>query len=314
VRWLVLVGVVIGTKAHAGRHTMVRGETLEHVARAHGCSVASVLRANNLDNVLVPAGTVVRVPTCTRGRPQPQPVTDDDRARRALAVIDGTGITRPVELVHAPPPTVIAPIGASRSIGAPWDGRLHNARELLPGEGYTIRRPANAYGADHVVEHVRRAIAEVRAQLPHVHTLAIGDLSDRDGGPLERHQSHQSGLDVDIGLYFKATPGKYPREFADASKDLDLEAMWTLVVAFARTAELSTGVQVIFLDHHIQARLYRHAKARGISDDELSTILQYPRDKTKLVGLVRHYRNHYDHLHVRFKSFQPARLSQTSDR
>src|SRR5688500_15065060 len=137
---------------------MARGETLEHVARAYGCSVASVLRANDRDNVLVPAGTVVRIPTCTRGHPREAPRDTDDRARRARAVIDGTPIVRPSQVPAPSPPPVVEPMGGSRSEGEPWDGRLYNARQLPPGEGYTIRRPQNAFGADHVVETVQRAI------------------------------------------------------------------------------------------------------------------------------------------------------------
>ena len=302
-RWLVLVALTFASDALAERHVMVRGETLEHVARAYGCSVASVLRANDLDNVLVPAGTVVRVPPCRSPRAAREAPRDaDDRARRALAVIDGTPIVRPSQVTVAPPPPVVEPVGTSRSEGEPWNGRLHNARQLPPGEGYNIRRPQNAFGADHVVETVQRAIAEVRARHPHLHSLAIGDLSDHDGGKLDGHRSHQSGLDVDLGLYYKKVPAKYPNDFANANSDLDLEAMWSLVIAFARTAESPTGVQVILLDYSIQARLYYWALKRGITREELAVVLQYPRKKTELLGVVRHWRNHYDHLHVRFKS------------
>ena len=34
----------------------------------------------------------------------------------------------------------------------------------------------------------------------------------------------------------------------------------------------------------------------------VAALLQYPRGKDKQVGLVRHWPNHADHLHVRFKS------------
>lgn len=307
-RWLVLLGLFVSSDVVAGRHTVVRGETLEHVARAYGCTTASVLRANNLDTTLVPAGTIVRIPACTRGRPRPVATadirpsgTDGERARRALAVIDRGAIARPEpETAHAPPPLIQN--GASRSVGQPWSGRIYNPRELPAGVGYTIRRPENAFGADYVVDRLQRVIAEVRSRHPHVHTLAIGDLSDRDGGKLDRHHSHQSGLDVDIGLYYKKVPKAYPSDFANANSDLDLEAMWTMITAFARNADQPTGVQVIFLDYHIQARLYHWARKQGVSRDELAEVLQYPREKKKIVGLVRHWRNHYDHLHVRFKS------------
>jgi murein endopeptidase len=144
----------------------------------------------------------------------------------------------------------------------------------------------------------------VRALHPHVHALAIGDLSAEAGGKLADHHSHQSGVDVDVGLYFRAPPPGYPESFATAGEDLDLAATWSLIVAFARTADLSDGVQVIFLDHGVQARLHRWARARGTPEDQLAELLQYPRDADVQAGLVRHWPHHADHLHVRFK---PAR-------
>jgi murein endopeptidase len=289
-----------------------RGQTLEHVARQYGCTTDAVLRANGLDTTLVPAGTRIRIPRCQRARPAPAPAdhaTLDDRARRALAVIDGTAVvTRRADhatpVLPEPAPRElreVAPTGEARSIGRPWNGRLENGRAMPRGEGYVLRRPGKAYGAEHVVGHLRRVIAEVRALHPHVHALAIGDLSAPGGGPLDRHRSHQSGVDVDIGLYFTKPPKGYPQQFVAANAELDLQATWALITAFARTADLPTGVQVILLDHAIQARLYRWARARGTPDDQLAELLQYPREPDVAVGLVRHWPSHADHLHVRFK-------------
>ena len=64
--------------------------------------------------------------------------------------------------------------------------------------------------------------------------------------------------------------------------------------------DLDTGVEMIFLDRTVQARLYKWAKAHGTPDDELAYLLQYPRDTN--TGLVRHWPNHTDHMHVRFKT------------
>ncbi|MBA3396075.1 MAG: penicillin-insensitive murein endopeptidase [Deltaproteobacteria bacterium] len=190
---------------------------------------------------------------------------------------------------------------SSRSLGVPWRGRLRGAERLPAGEGYRIRRPTRAFGAAHVVDHLQRAITIVRALYPDVHTLAIGDLSAQHGGKLDNHRSHQSGLDVDLGFYFHAMPAGYPDRFASANADLDLGATWALLTAFARTSDLDDGVQMIFLDHAVQARLYKWARNRGTPDDQLADILQYPRGKDTQVGLVRHWPHHGDHLHVRFK-------------
>lgn len=303
----VLLLAVLCGPAEAGRHIVARGETLERVAARYGCSTDAVLRANGLSTTIVPPGTVVQVPPCPRAaragsgsiraraqvRTPAEPDGDGDRARRALAAIDGAVVVRASEDSSTE--------GASESVGQPWSGKLRGGARLPAGEGYRVRRPHRAFGASHVVEHLRGAIAAVRALHPHVHALAIGDLSAREGGPLGDHRSHQSGLDVDVGFYFRAPPPGYPDAFAAASDDLDLAATWSLIAAFARTTELDDGVEVIFLDRAVQARLHRWARARGTPDAQLAELLQYPRDEGTAAGLVRHWPHHADHLHVRFK-------------
>jgi hypothetical protein len=295
-----LVLALLASPALAGRHVVQRGETLEYVARVYGCSTEVLLRANKLNTTLVRPGTVVTVPACnvasrTKTRSTRRDDTDlDARAQRALAVIDGTSVvksTRAVEIDRDEP---------SESVGQPWNGRLVNGEALPQGDGYRVRRPHRAYGASHVVDHLQAAIATVRAMYD-VHTLAIGDLSARGGGKIGDHHSHQSGLDVDVGFYFHRMPEGYPDTFVEASSDLDLDANWALLAAFVRTMDAETGVQMIFLDYEVQARLYKFAKKRGTPDADLAAIFQYPRGKDTLAGLIRHWPNHADHFHVRFK-------------
>ena len=309
VRPLLLLALLCGP-AWAGKHVVQRGETLEHVAKVYGCTTEAVLRANHLKTTLVRAGTVVTVPSWavaararTRARPSRTAEDDlDERAEKALAVIDGTTIVKSSRSADAEADEPTGELGGpTESIGQPWNGRLRNGEALPRGEGYRIRRPQRAFGASHVVEHLQHAIAEVRALYPDVHTLAIGDISARGGGKIGDHHSHQSGLDVDVGFYFHRAPEGYPDTFVAANADLDLEATWALVTSFARTADLPTGVQMIFLDYDVQARLYKFARQRGTRDAELEDIFQYPRGKDALVGIVRHWPRHADHLHVRFK-------------
>ena len=307
-RLLLLLCLLVAPSV-AGTHVMQRGETLEHVAKVYGCSTEAVLKANNLKTTLVRAGRVVRVPACNvRARARVRAKADasaEAKAEAALAVIDGTAVvktTRAAEVVEPARDDLDGlDDGPSESIGQPWAGRLMNGDALPRGEGYRIRRPKRAYGATHVVGHLRRVIAEVRAFYPELHTLAIGDLSAQGGGKIGDHHSHQSGLDVDIGFYFHVVPEGYPDRFALANADLDLQANWALVTAFARTAPLDSGVQFIFLDYEVQKRLYDFARKRGTPEDDLAAIFQYPRGKDALVGIVRHWPHHADHLHVRFK-------------
>jgi murein endopeptidase len=191
---------------------------------------------------------------------------DPAKARLALAAIDGV-----------------------TSVGEPWRGELVGAAKLCAGDGYVVERPQRAFGAPHVIAYLKSTIAEVRALYPSVPALPIYDLSAEHGGRISDHRSHQSGLDVDVGYY--AQHGQ-----------LDLEATWALLVAFARTADRPDGVEMIFLDYDLQRRLYAWARARGTPDSALAFVLQYPRGPSELAGLVRHWPNHTDHLHVRFKA------------
>jgi LysM repeat protein len=301
-----------------------KGETVQHVADAYGCSLESVLRANKLQTTLLKPGTVIEIPNCslrtraqTRTRtvtPRSRPTTDDDKARAALAVIDGATwientkpklIATPApKLVATPAPKLVAtkPVGISDSLGVPWDGELLGGEQLPIGDGYRVRRPELAFGVPYVVDHLRHAIAEVRALYPDVHTLAIGDISAEHGGKLAAHHSHQSGLDVDVGFYFKQVPDGYPDHFAAADDNVDLQATWALLTAFARTTDLDDGVSIMFLDYAIQRRLYQWAAKRGTPEADLEHLFQYPHGKDAQSGLIRHWPNHADHVHVRFKS------------
>ncbi len=301
-----LVLALLAGPASAGTHVMQRGETLEHVAKVYGCSTEALLKANNVKTTLIRAGTVVRVPSCSvKTRAATRTRTADSleaKAEAALAVIDGASVVKTARAAD-----VVEPgddDSPAESLGQPWNGKLLNGERMPRGEGYQLRRPQRAFGASHVVEHLQRAIAEVRALYPEVHTLAIGDLSQRGGGKIGDHHSHQSGLDVDVGFYFVRVPDGYPDTFVAADRDLDLQATWALLTAFTRTSDLDSGVQMIFLDYEVQARLYRYAKQRGTPDEDLAVIFQYPRGKDTLAGIVRHWPHHTDHLHVRFK---PAR-------
>jgi LysM repeat protein len=281
-----LVLALLAGSASAERYVVQRGETLEHVATAKGCSVETLQRANNLKTTLVRPGTTIEVPDCSlrtrarvRTRTKPRTVDDDEKAAAALSVIDGAA-------------------WQPRASAQPDPGGFAS---LAQGEGYELRRPQRAYGERHVIEHLRSTIAVVRALYPDVHTLAIGDISAAHGGKLDNHKSHQTGLDVDVGFYFKKVPDGYPDKFVGANADLDLEATWALLVAFARTTSIDDGVEMIFLDYAVQKRLYDWARARGTPDEDLADLLQYPRGKDSMSGLVRHWPNHSDHLHVRFK-------------
>lgn len=179
-----------------------------------------------------------------------------------------------------------------RSIGAPWAGSLQAAAKLQPGEGYFLRRPWRTYATRTTVDFVRDAVKDTLESYPRVHALAIGDFSAEGGGRITEHASHQSGRDVDIGLFFKKKPNGYPDAFVKATKDtLDAAATWRLVSLLARTNDEDGGVQVIFLDQKLQDALVTWAEKHDISDKRIAEVQK----------VFRHIPLHTDHMHVRFK-------------
>jgi LysM repeat protein len=258
------LSVCPGARASAsGRsYVVVAGDSLAAIARRHGTTVAELRRLNDIEGSLIRVGQVLRVP---------------GDAKRAVRLLTG------------------------QSRGRPGHGWLHAPTRLPRSAHYYRRRVERTFAAAHVIDHTLNAVHEVSARFPKLHRLAIGDLSDRDGGPLSGHASHQSGRDIDLGLYYRRAPTGYPAEFVVASEDnLDAAATWALLEILVRTAGEPGGVEKVFLDYELQGWLYEAARADGWSRAKLRDVFQYPDGKYAKHGLVRHEPKHDDHMHVRF--------------
>ncbi len=189
-----------------------------------------------------------------------------------------------------------------RSIGAPWSGRLTAPARLAGGDGYVIRRPLRSYGTRTTVDHIREAVTNTLDAYPKVHVLAIGDISAETGGQITEHHSHQSGRDADIGLFYKTKPANYPASFVRATEsNLDSRATWKLLWELAKTSTEEGGAQIMFLDYEVQGIVYRWAKEHDINEQRLDRVFQYPHGRDSANGVIRHFPNHDNHVHVRFK-------------
>jgi len=187
-------------------------------------------------------------------------------------------------------PSALGPL----SIGTPDAGLLLNPQPLPEGPLWFVRDRSEAYATTETVEFISAAVAEVERRLPGSPRLVIGDLSRTDGGRLNRHRSHQSGRDVDLGFYFL---GGEPQTFVQGvvrgkPQRLDIERTWALV----RALVTDTDIDRIFLDRSIQRVLYAQALASGENKAWLDDIFGRNGDK----GIVQHERRHLDHMHARF--------------
>jgi murein endopeptidase len=187
---------------------------------------------------------------------------------------------------------VIPPAVGAQSVGRPDRGRIANAAQLpINGGLYTVRNPDHSYGSSHAVALLTRSIQEFRTT-GFSGEVVIQDMSRKNGGRFRPHRSHQSGRDVDIRLPLRSglAVGTIPTE----AHQVDWDAAWSLMHAMLKT----NRVRFIFLSRPRQKQLYEAALRAGMSQEELATLLQYPRHSKTAV--IRHSRGHTKHFHVRF--------------
>jgi penicillin-insensitive murein endopeptidase len=205
-------------------------------------------------------------------------------------------------LSSAPGPQRVAP---SKSIGSPTDGKLLNGVHL-EGAPYLRIYPVYTgsdvrWGTDTLVGLVDRAAKSVRKQFPDA-VLSVGQLSKNGGGEVDRHASHESGRDADVGFYVKSSLGKplladhmvafigdgtapsWPGAHFDDARN------WALVSAIV--ADPHARVTHLFVATPIRERLLAYAAKIGAS----------PAIRTKVAEVLAQPHGclpHDDHFHVR---------------
>ena len=176
----------------------------------------------------------------------------------------------------------------SLSIGRAENGRVINGVQMPPGDAWTVVDPEHSYGTQETIDFLKKAAHIVSSIHPGAR-LRVGHISGQRGGLLLPHRSHQSGRDVDIGLFHRTTVDWGAPK---ASRELlfDPVVSWTLIKALVK----ETDVQFVLLDHQLQQVLRDYALSIGESPAWIDRIFLKPG------SLVRHAPNHHDHFHVRF--------------
>jgi len=197
-----------------------------------------------------------------------------------------------------------ATASASFSIGSPNQGRLDGGKRLgaapyLRVVPYYAESTAR-WGLPSLVGLIDRAARRVARRFPDA-VLGVGDLSRREGGELDRHHSHESGRDADLGFYLRG-PGDKPLlparfiTFSPRGEASDLPGAvfddarnWALVEALVDDRE--ARVSHIFVARHIRARLLRYAEFHGVP----SELRQHAAE----LMIQPSQAAHDDHFHVR---------------
>jgi len=203
----------------------------------------------------------------------------------------------------APASRVTPQAAPALSIGSPNEGRLDGGARLSETPYMRVvpyYAESNArWGLPSLVGLIERAARRVSRKFPDA-VLSVGDLSRRGGGGLDRHHSHESGRDADIGFYIRnAKRPILPLRFVAFSAAGSAPAMpgaifddarnWALIEAlvddpFAR-------VSYIFVAAHIRTRLLRYAEQMGVSSalrQRVAEVMMQPRRAV-----------HDDHFHIR---------------
>ncbi len=189
----------------------------------------------------------------------------------------------------------------AQAVGVYDRGSLTRA-DLLPnsGDGYLkiFQERQRGFGSLDLITLIIEASREIRRDFPAVERVQIGDLSDKNGGKLGGHGSHQNGLDADLAYFRKdrvempptgSKPGStgFGAGFVQKGQVLptfDTEANWRFIQMLDHTGRLDR----IFVDQRIKKEFCKLAVAKGMRDDWKETLRK-----------LRHWPNHADHMHVR---------------
>ncbi|HTM45206.1 MAG TPA: penicillin-insensitive murein endopeptidase [Polyangiaceae bacterium] len=189
-------------------------------------------------------------------------------------------------------PVEIEALG-SMAVGKPNRGALFNAVQLPTGAGYEITDRDRAWGTTESVATLAAVLAQLHGQDLTAPKLYIGQMSAEHGGFLKRHKSHQSGCDVDVGLYYRDGEHWYATA---TEQNLDVARTWNLVNALVDTGR----IEYIFADRSILHWLEQQADRVGTDPERRRALFYDP--VTAQDGVLRHAWGHRTHLHVRFKS------------
>jgi penicillin-insensitive murein endopeptidase len=255
-------------------------------------------------------------------RPCLRSLTQVDPARLALSAIAVALTFSTGAFPNAGPPVhrtaTRATLGPAalrfgRSIGSPTEGHLLGGTHL---EETPYMRVVPVYagsdvrwGLEPLVTMLDRAARQVRRQFPDAVT-SVGHISRPGGGDVDRHRSHESGRDADVGFFIRSHAGRQllPSHFVQFRGDggaaswpgayFDDAKNWLFVSALVSDPE--AHVTHIFVAAPLRARLLAYAEHTGASPAlrmRAAEVLQQPHGALP----------HDDHFHVRIGC--PARMS-----
>lgn len=198
------------------------------------------------------------------------------------------GVHLPLALVFLAGDTVR--VAGSAAIGTPTRGSLWAGVELVPSDTIALAG-GHHFGTAGTIAAIERAAREVARCHPGSPPLTVGDIARENGGWLRPHRSHQTGLDADLGYFYRVPASYYARA---TRQTLDPHRTWTLV----RSLLEGGNVDTIFIDGSVQALLREHVATLPADQQPPEGTFRTP---TQRAAIIQHAWGHATHLHVRFR-------------
>lgn len=177
------------------------------------------------------------------------------------------------------------------SVGRSEEGRLINAipfPEPPDAGAWSVIVPQSCWTTEETADAVIGAANQLRAWFPDGAPVRVGQVSGPEGGFLPPHRTHQSGRDVDIGLFY---PGPEPYRVREREKVMDVAMNW----AFVKAMLMHGDVHFVLLDWRVQNVLYAYALRQGEDRAWLDSLFKAGR-----YSVFHHAPRHRDHFHVRY--------------
>lgn len=244
------------------------------------------------------ASSAFAAPRSNHGRARP--------GRRAALEVASTRAPRGSTASAAKVDKPAARVEKADSVGSPNEGHLEGGVHLDVTRPYFRVVPVYTsgdvrWGLPTMISMIDRAARAVNKRYPGS-VLDVGDISQKGGGDVMRHHSHESGRDADLGFYAVDAKGKQLHHHGlikfDASLEsptipgarFDLPRNWLLVEQML--TDPTARVSHIFIAEPLRQKLLGYARARGVSRallDRAQIALMQPTQSLP----------HDDHFHVR---------------
>lgn len=191
-------------------------------------------------------------------------------------------------------------VQASEAIGYYSSGSIKGA-ESIQDRGTPIRKlfvqRGRFFGTQQIQDIISNAADFVRQEFPESEVLQVGDISNKNGGVLKEHGSHQNGLDADLvyltrnGKLQSQTAAYWQEEFVKSgvvTSNFNTERN----LALFKHLIMESEVERIFVDAAIKKHFCSYARKNNLLNDF---------ETKETLRRLRVEKLHTNHFHMRIK-------------